>query len=113
MTYFYPNHPNAMNLSSRTIAILIALLVAGVLTTYAHIGPTLPFREAFLAAGITVAACFLLIYLSFEALIFKEINGIYAGLEHIKRKEFKKLSNKFLFRPESVKRVRDEILQMA
>ena len=71
MTYFYPNHPNAMNLSSRTIAILIALLVAGVLTTYAHIGPTLPFREAFLAAGITVAACFLLIYLSFEALIFK------------------------------------------
>ena len=102
-----------MNLSSRTIAILIALLVAGVLTTYARIGPTLPFREAFLAAGVTVAACFLLIYLSFEALIFKEINGIYAGLEHIKRKEFKKLSSKFLFRPEPVKRVRDEILLMA
>ena len=113
MTYFYPNHHTAMNLSSRTIAILIALLVAGVLTTYARIGPTLPFREAFLAAGVTVAACFLLIYLSFEALIFKEINGIYAGLEHIKRKEFKRLSNKFLFRPEPVKRVRDEILQMA
>ncbi|HEX8326419.1 MAG TPA: ATP-binding protein [Hymenobacter sp.] len=102
-----------MNLSSRTIAVLIALLVAAVLTTYAHIGPTLPFREAFLAAGVTVAACFLLVYLSFEALIFKEINGIYAGLEHIKRKEFKKLSNKFLFRPEPVKRVRDEILLMA
>ena len=30
-----------MNLSSRTIAILISLLVAGVLTTYARIGPTL------------------------------------------------------------------------
>ncbi|MBJ6108953.1 two-component sensor histidine kinase [Hymenobacter sp. BT523] len=102
-----------MNLSSRTIAILIALLVAGVLTTYARIGPTLPFREAFLAAGVTVAACFLLVYLSFEALIFREINGIYAGLEHIKRKEFKKLSSKFLFRPEPVKRVRDEILLMA
>ncbi|MBF9239168.1 ATP-binding protein [Hymenobacter sp. BT683] len=102
-----------MNLSSRTIAILISLLVAGVLTTYAHFGPTLAFREAFLAAGITVAACFLLVYLSFEALIFREINGIYAGLEHIKRKEFKHLSNKFLFRPEPVKRVRDEILLMA
>ncbi|MBF9223995.1 sensor histidine kinase [Hymenobacter ruricola] len=102
-----------MNLSSRTIAILIALLVAGVLTAYARIGPTLPFREAFLAAGVTVAACFLLVYLSFEALIFREINGIYAGLEHIKRKEFKKLSSKFLFRPEPVKRVRDEILLMA
>ncbi len=102
-----------MNLSSRTIALLISLLVAGVLTAYAHFGPALPFREAFLAAGITVAACFLLVYLSFEALIFREINGIYAGLEHIKRKEFKQLSNKFLFRPEPVKRVRDEILLMA
>ena len=102
-----------MNLSSRTIAILIALLVAVVLTVYARIGPALAFREAFLAAGITVAACFLLVYLSFEALIFREINGIYAGLEHIKRKEFKKMSNKFLLRPEPIKRVRDEILLMA
>ncbi len=102
-----------MNLSSRTVAILIALLVAGVLTAFGIIVPTLPFREAFLAAGVTVAACFLLVYLSFEALIFREINGIYAGLENIKRKEFKQLSNKFLFRPEPIKRVRDEILQMA
>lgn len=102
-----------MNFSSRTIAVFIALLVAAVLTTYARIALTLPFREAFLAAGVTVAACFLLVYLSFEALIFREINGVYAGLENIKRKEFKKLSNKFLFRPEPVKRVREEILQMA
>jgi two-component system phosphate regulon sensor histidine kinase PhoR len=102
-----------MNFSSRNVALLIALLVAGVLTSFAYLAPTLPFRQAFLAAGITVAACFLLVYLSFEALIFREINGIYAGLEHIKRKEFKRLSNKFLFRPEPIKRVRDEILQMA
>jgi two-component system phosphate regulon sensor histidine kinase PhoR len=102
-----------MNLSSRTIAILIALLVAGVLTAFAFTVPGLPFREAFLVTGVTVAACFLLVYMSFEALIFREINGIYAGLEHIKRKEFKKLSNKFLFRPEPIKRVRDEILAMA
>ncbi|QDA62558.1 two-component sensor histidine kinase [Hymenobacter jejuensis] len=71
------------------------------------------FREAFLAGGITVAACFLLVYLSFEALIFREINNIYASLENVKRKEFKRLSNKFLFRPEPLKRLRDEILQMA
>ncbi|GAA4368172.1 ATP-binding protein [Hymenobacter saemangeumensis] len=102
-----------MYLSSRTIAILIALLVAGVLTTFAYVAHTLTSQQAFLAAGVTVAACFLLVYLSFEALIFREINGIYAGLEHIKRKEFKKLSNKFLFRPEPIKRVREEIIQMA
>ena len=102
-----------MNLSSRTIAVLIALLVAGVLTAFAYLAPALPTHQAFLAAGITVAACFLLVYLSFEALIFQEINGIYARLEHIKRKEFKKLSNKFLFRPEPLQRIGDEIVQMA
>ena len=102
-----------MNLSSRSIAVLIALLVAAALTTFASIAPTLPMQQAVLAGGATIAACFLLVYLSFEALLFREINGIYAGLEHIKRKEFKRLSNKFLFRPEPVKRIRDEILQMA
>jgi hypothetical protein len=78
-----------VEISSRTIALLIALLVASVLTTFAYLGPTLPVRQAFLAGGATIAACFLLVYLAFEALIFREINGIYAGLEHIKRKEFK------------------------
>ncbi|MGI4739619.1 MAG: sensor histidine kinase [Janthinobacterium lividum] len=102
-----------MYLSSRTIAVLIALVVAGVLTTFAYVAPTLPTHQAFLAAGITVAACFLLVYLSFEALIFREINGLYSRLEHIKRKEFKKLSNKFLFRPEPLQRIGDEIVEMA
>ena len=102
-----------LNLSSRTIAVLISLLVASVLTALAVYAPQLTFREAFLTAGITVAACFLLVYLSFEALIFREINTIYSGLEMIKRKELRKLSNKFLFRPEPLKRLRDEILQMA
>jgi len=102
-----------VNLSSRTIAILIALLVAGTLVVYASLYETLPLRQAILAGGVTVAVCFLLVYLSFEALLFREINGIYAGMEHIKRKQVKKLSNKFLFRPEPVKRAREEILQMA
>ncbi|WP_235917413.1 sensor histidine kinase [Hymenobacter busanensis] len=102
-----------LNLSSRSIAILIALLVGGVLTFYGHLAPKLPFQQAVLAGGITVAACFLLVYLSFEALLFREINNIYAGLEHVKRKEFRRLSNKFLFRPDPLKRMRDEILDMA
>ncbi|WP_345222119.1 sensor histidine kinase [Hymenobacter koreensis] len=102
-----------LNLSSRVIAILIALLVGGVLTFFAYMAPTLPFEQAMLAGGITVAACFLLVYLSFEALMFREINNIYAGLEHVKRKEFRRLSNKFLFRPEPLKRMREEILDMA
>jgi len=100
-------------LSSRTIAVIIALLVAGVLTWAAIYIPQLPSSQVFLAGGVTVAACFLLIYLSFEALIFREINSIYSRLEHIKRKEFKKLSNKFLFRPEPLRRLGDEIVATA
>lgn len=101
------------SVSSRTLAILLSLLVASVLTALAWVAPTLSLREGVLAAGITVAACFLLLYLMFEALIFREINSIYEGLEHIKRKEFRRLSNKFLFRPEPLKRMRNEILGMA
>ena len=100
-------------LSSRTIAVIIALLVAGVLTLAAVYIPQLPSSQAFLSGGLAVAACFLLIYLSFEALIFREINSIYSRLEHIKRKEFKKLSNKFLFRPEPLRRLGDEIVATA
>ncbi|WP_400193558.1 sensor histidine kinase [Hymenobacter sp. B81] len=101
------------NLSSRAIAIIIALLVGVVLTAYAWAAPTLPFQQAVLAGGVTIAGCFLLVYLAFEALMFREINNIYAGLEHIKRKEFRRLSNKFLFRPEPLKRMREEIIDMA
>lgn len=101
-----------MRFSSRTKALFLSLLVAVVLTTFAWLVPQLPFRQAFLMAGITVAACFLLLYLSFEALIFQEINTIYAGLENVKRKEFRKLSNKLLFRPEPLKRMREEILRI-
>ncbi|MDF7813215.1 ATP-binding protein [Hymenobacter sp. YC55] len=102
-----------MNLSSRIIAIILSLLVAAALTTLAWVGPTMELREGVLAAGITVATCFLLLYLMFEALIFREINSIYSSLENVKRKEFRKLSNKFLFRPEPLKRMRDEIVEMA
>ncbi|OON68139.1 two-component sensor histidine kinase [Hymenobacter sp. CRA2] len=102
-----------MHLSSRAIAVIIALLVAGVLVAYTTMVPRLPFQQAVLAGGITIAACFLLVYLAFEALMFREVNNIYSGLEHVKRKEFRKLSNKFLFRPEPLKRMREEILDMA
>mgnify|MGYP002780890618 CR=1 FL=1 len=102
-----------LNISSRSIAILLSLLVASVLTALVWVAPTLPLRQGVLVAGITIAACFLLLYLMFEALIFREINNIYEGLEHIKRKEFRRMSNKFLFRPEPLKRMREEILDMA
>ncbi|MDQ3292195.1 MAG: cell wall metabolism sensor histidine kinase WalK [Bacteroidota bacterium] len=102
-----------MGISSRTIALLISGAVALVIVAGLLFGPFLPFRAMVLTLAIAYSACYLLIYFSFEILIFKEINNIYAGLEHIKRKEFRKMSNKFLFRPDPLKRIKDEILFMA
>ena len=102
-----------MNFSSRTVAILISVGVATVIGACLIIIPSLSFRASVLTLGIALSVCFLLVYFSFEILIFKEINNIYAGLEHIKRKEFRKLSNKFLFRPDPLERIKDEILYMA
>ncbi|PSR54350.1 two-component sensor histidine kinase [Adhaeribacter arboris] len=102
-----------MGFSSRTIALLISGAVALVIAAGLLFGPYLPFRARVLTLAIAFSACFLLIYFSFEILIFKEINNIYAGLEHIKRKEFRRMSNKFLFRPDPLKRIKDEILFMA
>ncbi|WP_019947526.1 sensor histidine kinase [Hymenobacter aerophilus] len=102
-----------LDLSSRSIALLLSGLVAAVLTALALTVPTLSRQQAVLAAAITVAACFLLLYLLFEALIFREVNNIYQELEYIKRKDFRRLSNKLLFRPEPLRRMREEILDMA
>ena len=102
-----------MRLPSRTIAVLIALLIAVVMSVFLTIAPSLTFQQFWLALGLAAGAGFLLVYVSYEALLFREINNIYSELEHIKRKEFRKMSNKFLFRPDPLKRMKDEILYTA
>ncbi|KAA9333710.1 sensor histidine kinase [Adhaeribacter soli] len=100
-------------MSSRSIAILISLAVAGMVVGYLAVSDLLGPRAKIFWLGITFGVSFILVYFSYEALVFREINNIYAGLEHIKRKEFRRMSNKFLFRPEPLKRIKDEIYQMA
>ncbi|RNI33009.1 two-component sensor histidine kinase [Rufibacter immobilis] len=92
---------------------MISVLVAGIIAAYLAISPQLEFRQKVLALALTFSACFLLVYFSYEALIFREINNIYAGLEKFKRKEFKQMSTKFLFRPDPLKRIKDEIYLLA
>ena len=102
-----------MEYDSRTIAIIISVIVAAIFTTFLYIAPHLSMQDMALFLGITFSICFILIYFSFETLIFREINNIYAALENVKRKEFRRLSSKFLFRPDPLKRIRDEIVYMA
>jgi two-component system phosphate regulon sensor histidine kinase PhoR len=102
-----------MNLNSRTIAIIVSVVAAAIFTAFLFFSQYLSVRALVVWLGLTFSVCFILIYFSFEILIFREINNIYAGLEHIKRKEFRRMSNKFLFRPDPLKRIKDEILYMA
>jgi two-component system, OmpR family, phosphate regulon sensor histidine kinase PhoR len=102
-----------MEFNSRTIAIIVSVVVAAIFTVFLFYSQYLSMRALALTLGLTFSICFILIYFSFEILIFREINNIYAGLEHIKRKEFRRMSNKFLFRADPLKRIKDEILYMA
>ncbi len=102
-----------MKLSSRALAVVIAALVATAIGVFLLVAPEMTFQQMWLALGLTAGGCFILIYFSYEALLFREVNNIYSELEHIKRKEFRKMSNKFLFRPDPLKRMKDEILYTA
>ncbi len=102
-----------MKLSSRALAVAIAALVALAIGVFLVAAPAMTFQQMWLALGLTAGGCFILIYFSYEALLFREVNNIYSELEHIKRKEFRKMSNKFLFRPDPLKRMKDEILYTA
>ncbi|MGV3587598.1 MAG: sensor histidine kinase [Adhaeribacter sp.] len=102
-----------MQFNSRTIAIIVSVVAAAIFTAFLFFSPYLSMRGLAITLGLTFSVCFILIYFSFEILIFREINNIYAGLENIKRKEFRRMSNKFLFRPDPLKRIKDEILYMA
>ncbi|MGV3538520.1 MAG: hypothetical protein ACO1OQ_01840, partial [Rufibacter sp.] len=104
-----PAQRKGIRVSSRAIAILVSVAVAAIITAYLYFGPQLTFRQMVLALSLTFSACFLLVYFSYEALVFREINNIYAGLEKFKRKEFKQMSTKFPFRPDPLKRIKDEM----
>lgn len=102
-----------MIISSRTIAIVISLLVAAVIAAFLFISPYLSPYGLLLLLTLTFVACFVLVYFSFEALVFREINAVYAGLENVKRKDIRKISSNFLFRPDPLKKIKQEIYQMA
>jgi two-component system phosphate regulon sensor histidine kinase PhoR len=102
-----------MEFNSRTIAIIISVVVAAIFTTFLFVSQYLELRGLIIFLGCGFSICFITLYFSYEVLIFREINNIYAGLEHIKRKEFRRMSNKFLFRPDPLKRIKEEILYMA
>ncbi|HEY4650082.1 MAG TPA: ATP-binding protein [Pontibacter sp.] len=102
-----------MNLNSRSLAILISLAVAAVLTAF------LALTTYFSSSGLVVAlvlvfiSCFMLVYFSYEALVLREIKNIYSTLERIKRQDSKKAEGRSFFTSDPLLKIKNEIYEIA
>jgi two-component system, OmpR family, phosphate regulon sensor histidine kinase PhoR len=102
-----------MNLNSRTLALLISLAVALVLTAFLALASYFSSRGLVAALVLVFVCCFLLIYLSYEALVFREVKNVYSSLEKIKRQEYRKVEGRSLFTADPLRKIKDEIYLIA
>jgi len=75
-----------MTFSSRGVAILLALLIATLTTAFLSLIPTVGTVPLVVCFGMSFATSFVLIYLTFEFLIFREINNVYRLIDKLKKK---------------------------
>jgi two-component system, OmpR family, phosphate regulon sensor histidine kinase PhoR len=102
-----------MNLNSRTLALLVSLAVALVLTAFLALASYFSSRGFIAALVIVFVCCFLLIYFSYEALVFREIKNVYSSFEKIKKQEFRKVEGRSLFTADPLRKIKDDIYQIA
>ncbi|WP_375558841.1 sensor histidine kinase [Bernardetia sp. OM2101] len=75
--------------SSRAVAIILSLLVSSVTSAFLSLMPSVSSVALSVCFLVSFSSSFLLIYIAFEFLIFKEINNVYSKLSKIKKKDFK------------------------
>ncbi|WP_242926745.1 sensor histidine kinase [Pontibacter vulgaris] len=101
-----------MNLNSRTLALLISLAVALVLTAFLALASYFSSQGLIVALAFVFISCFLLIHFSYEALVFREVKNVYSSIEKIKRQEYKKAESRSLFTSDPLTKIKDEIYQI-
>ncbi|GHA70241.1 sensor histidine kinase [Pontibacter akesuensis] len=102
-----------MNFNSRTLAVLTALAVALVLTAFLALASSFSSQGLLVALIIVFICCFLLIYFSYEALVFREVKNVYSSLEKIKRQDFKKVETKSTFSADPLRKIKEDIFLIA
>lgn len=102
-----------MNLNSRSLAFFISLAVALVLTAFLALATYLSSEGLLVALALVFISCFLIVHFSYEALVFREIKNIYSSLEKIKKQEYKKVEGRSLFTADPLRKIKDEIYQIA
>jgi two-component system phosphate regulon sensor histidine kinase PhoR len=78
-----------MLLNSRAVALLLAFCVSSITTAFLSLLQGVGVVALIVAASLSFASTFLLTFLTFEFMIFREILKLYEGIDKINRKEFK------------------------
>ncbi|TPE44760.1 sensor histidine kinase [Pontibacter mangrovi] len=102
-----------MNLNSRTLALLTSLAVALVLTAFLALAGSFSSQGYLVALILVFVCCFVLVHLSYEALVFREVKHVYSSLEKLKRQDFKKAESRSTFTADPLKKIKDEIYLIA
>ncbi len=98
-----------MLFGSKGVALLSALLIAGITTFFLSFVENTSARTLVIAFSLSFSTSFLLIYVALEFLVFRELNMIYEMLDRIKQKDFK-VPKKRIFRDANpIKRLNKEI----
>ncbi|WP_338760120.1 ATP-binding protein [Bernardetia sp. ABR2-2B] len=101
--------------SSRAVAIILSLLVSSVTSAFLSLTPSVNSVALSVCFLVCFSSSFILIYIAFEFLIFKEINNVYSKLSKIKKKDFKFVppSSDLLPSANPIRRVNQEITAYA
>ncbi len=101
-----------MFFNSKSVAFIIALIVSGLTAFVLSLLPDLTNLVLVLAFITCFSVSWLLVYVMFELLVFKEIKSIYADLEKIKRKEYKISKSATWLRAMPLKKIKDELFML-
>jgi two-component system phosphate regulon sensor histidine kinase PhoR len=78
-----------MLFSPRVVAFLLAACVAIITTAFLSLVKDITIVALIVACALSFSSSFLLVYLSLEFLVFREINKIYSIIERLKQQDFK------------------------
>lgn len=77
-----------MLFNSRVVALILAAVVATVTTAFLSLVPNTPVQSLLVTGFLSFAATYLLVYVTFEFFVFKEIGDIYKLLNKMREKDF-------------------------
>lgn len=77
-----------MFLNSRVVALVLAVVVATVTTAFLSLVPDVSEQGLLVTGLLSFAATYLLVYITFEFLVFKQIGEIYKVLNKMRKKDF-------------------------